>query len=162
MDFVTECSARAIGFKKVKNGPCPKKQKLTNPRVDTMFRMEAFWNNKIYVRNTQKTRDGKNYYTVNKEKCMCSNAESKNLQVHIFSTFGHCVDYPNPCIAECAGHKIHRSGECIKLNKIITEICPCSDNIIRTVHHYDNNIQCSEFHNSCFAECAGVNNFHVG
>jgi hypothetical protein len=164
MDFVSECSARAIGFKKVKKGSCPGKKELTadQPRVDTMFKMEAYWGSIVYVRHTQKTSDGINYYLVSKEKCRCSVEESRKTPVHIYSTFGHCVDYPNPCIAECAGHKIHHQGECVKLNRNITEICPCSDNIINVIHHKNKEGNCVEFKNECFAECAGVTKFKSG
>ena len=164
MDFVSECSARAIGFKKVKPGSCPGKPSLANgiPRFETMFRMEAYWNSLVYVRHTQKTKDGNKFITVNKEKCRCSVIEAKKHSVHIYSTFGHCVDYPNRCIAECAGHSVVHKGECIKLNKIITEVCPCSDNIINIVHFHGKKGNCVEFQNSCFAECAGVTMFKKG
>jgi hypothetical protein len=162
MDFITECSARAIGFKEFNDGPCENKPPLKAPRPDTMFQMEAYWNNTIYIRHTQKTKNGKDYYTVNKEKCRCSKIEAAKPPVHIYSTFGHCVDYPNGCIAECAGHKIFHEGECIKLNKNITEICPCSDNITKKVYHVGKEGKCVEFQNSCFAECAGVTRFQKG
>ena len=132
------------------------------PRVKTMFKMEAYWNSFLYVRHTKKTKNGEDYYVVNKEKCRCSMKEAGKPPVHIFSTFGHCVDYPNECIALCAGHSVFHEGECVKLNKNITEICPCSDNIVKPVHSYGNNNKCAQFQNSCFAECAGVTKFKKG
>ena len=82
--------------------------------------------------------------------------------MHVYTTFGHCTDYPNECIARCAGNNMYHGGECIKLNKDITEICPCSDNIIKTVHFINKHSKCKEFSNSCFAECAGITKFVIG
>lgn len=95
-------------------------------------------------------------------RCQCDMNEAMKPPVHIFSTFGHCLDFPNECIAGCAGHSEIFEGECLSLNNKITEICPCNDNIVKSVHFKKKNNECVNFQNSCFAECAGITKFRKG
>ena len=70
MDFITECSARAIGFKKLKPGKCPNKSDFINnkPRTDSIFKSESYWDAEMFIRQIHKTKDGSQFYIAQKEK----------------------------------------------------------------------------------------------